>query len=103
MRRTTVCGTVGGRPSPTPSARLTASAAADLAQAQEIALFGGMRLYQADVHLETARLHLARHQRGRSTDQLEQALRSLAAAKEMYNGMGYRCRYSAVADLERLL
>jgi tetratricopeptide (TPR) repeat protein len=78
-------------------------AAGDLAQAQEMALFGGMRLYQADGHLETARLHATRHQRDRSAEQREQARRSLTTAKQMYASIGYRCRSSAVMDLEQLL
>lgn len=41
-------------------------AAADLAQAQEMAVFGGMRLYQADTQLETARLEFAQYERGRA-------------------------------------
>jgi tetratricopeptide (TPR) repeat protein len=78
-------------------------AAADLAQVQELALFGGMRLYQADGLLEAARLHFARYRRGLSADQLELARQSLAEAKHMYTFMGYGYRSSTIADLEQSL
>jgi nucleoside phosphorylase len=68
-------------------------ARADLEEALSIATRGGMRLYQADCHLEYARLHLA-------CGEEEQARQSLAKAKGMIEEMGYHRRDGEVAELE---
>jgi hypothetical protein len=77
-------------------------AAADLAQAQEMALFGGMQLYLADCYLESARLHQARQQRDTSGPHRELARQELAAARGMYAAMGYRHRVADLASLAQL-
>ncbi len=46
---------------------------------------GGMRLHEADCHLEYARLHLARGEKDESRE-------SWAKAKEMIEEMGYHRR-----------
>jgi tetratricopeptide (TPR) repeat protein len=71
-------------------------ARADLEEALSIATRGGMRLHQADCHLEYARLHLACGER-------EKARQSLAQAKEMIEDMGYHRRDGEVAELEGML
>jgi len=71
-------------------------ARADLEEALSIATRGGMRLHEADCHLESARLHLA------SGDQ-EAARESLAKAKAMIKDMGYHRRDGEVAELEEML
>jgi tetratricopeptide (TPR) repeat protein len=68
-------------------------ARADLEEALFIATRGGMRLHQADCHLEYARLHLA-------CGEKEKARQSLAKAKEMIEDMGYHRRDREVAELE---
>jgi tetratricopeptide (TPR) repeat protein len=68
-------------------------ARADLEEALSIATRGGMRLHEADCHLEYARLHLAGGEQ-------EKARESLAKAKGMVEEMGYRRRGGEVAELE---
>jgi tetratricopeptide (TPR) repeat protein len=68
-------------------------ARADLEEALSIATRGGMRLHQADCHLEYARLHLA-------CSEKEKARQSLSKAKEMIEEMGYHRRDGEVAELE---
>ncbi len=68
-------------------------AQADLEEALSIATRGGMRLHEADCHLEFARLHLA-------CGEKEQARQSLAKAKAMIEEMGYHRRDGEVAELE---
>ncbi len=65
----------------------------DLEEAMSIATRGGMRLFEADCHLEYARLHLARGEK-------EKARESLAKAKGMIEKMGYRRRDGEVTELE---
>jgi hypothetical protein len=57
---------------------------------------GEMRLYEADCHLEYARLHLARGDKA-------QARASLAAARKMVEEMGYHRRDGEVKELEEEL
>jgi tetratricopeptide (TPR) repeat protein len=71
-------------------------ARSDLEEALSIATRGGMRLYDADCHLEYARLHLA-------CGEKEKARQSLAQAKEMIEDMGYHRRDGEVAELEEML
>jgi tetratricopeptide (TPR) repeat protein len=71
-------------------------ARADLEEALSIATRGGMRLHEADCHLEYARLHLA-------CGEEEKARQSLAKAKEMIEDMGYHRRDGEVAELEEML
>jgi tetratricopeptide (TPR) repeat protein len=71
-------------------------ARADLEEALSIATRGGMRLHQADCHLEYARLHLA-------CGDKEKARQSLAQAKAMIEDMGYHRRDGEVAELEGML
>jgi tetratricopeptide (TPR) repeat protein len=71
-------------------------ARADLEEAVFVAERGGMRLYQADCHLEYARLYLA-------TDDDDQAREHLATAKAMIEDMGYHRRDGEVAELEKRL
>jgi len=73
-----------------------ARAQRDLEEALTIATRGGMRLHEADCHLESARLHLARGER-------EQARESLSKARGMVEEMGYHRRDGEVAELEGLL
>ena len=71
-------------------------ARADLEEALSIATRGGMRLHEADCHLEYARLHLAYGEQ-------EKARGSLAQAKGMVEEMGYHRRGGEVAELEERL
>ena len=73
-----------------------AGARRDLDEALSIATRGGMRLYEADCHLEFARLHLA-------CDEKEKARERLAKAKGMIEEMGYHRRDGEVAELEERL
>jgi tetratricopeptide (TPR) repeat protein len=68
-------------------------ARADLEEALSIATRGGMRLHEADCHLEYARLHLA-------CGEQEKARGSLAQAKGMVEEMGYHRRDGKVVELE---
>ncbi len=68
----------------------------DLDEAMLIAERGGMGLFQADGHLESARLYLAM---GEETEAREH----LATAKEMVGRMGYHRRDGEVAELEARL
>jgi tetratricopeptide (TPR) repeat protein len=70
-----------------------AEAQRDLEEALSIATRGGMRLHEADCHLEYARLHLA-------CGDNEKARESLAKAKGMIKEMGYHRRDGEVAELE---
>ena len=65
----------------------------DLDEAMAIATRGKMRLYEADCHLEYARLYLARGDR-------DSARESLDIAKKMIDEMGYHRRDGDVAELE---
>ena len=71
-------------------------ARADLDEAMSIATRGGMRLHEADCHLEYARLHLA-------CGEKEEARQSLAKAKAMIEEMGYHRRDGEVAELEEIM
>ena len=62
----------------------------------EIIQRSGMRLYEADAHLEYARLHLAQGNK-------EEARQSLAIAREMIQDMGYHRRDREVKELEEQL
>ena len=68
----------------------------DLEEALEICQRSGMRLYEADCHLEYARLHLAQGNEG-------EARQSLDSAKEMIEQMGYHRRDREVRELEEKL
>ena len=68
----------------------------DVDEAMSIATRGGMRLHEADCHLEYARLHLAMGEK-------EKARESLAKAKEMIQEMGYHRRDKEVKELEKQL
>ena len=68
----------------------------DLAEALEMCQRGGIRLYEADAHLEYARLHLAQGKK-------DEARQSLAKAREMINEMGYHRRDREVKELEEQL
>lgn len=68
----------------------------DLDEAMTIATRGGMRLFEAECHLEYARLHLA-------VGEKDKARESLAIAKEMIDDMGYHRRDKEVRDLEKQL
>ena len=73
-----------------------AGAQRDLEETLSIATRGGMRLFEADCHLEYARLHLARGEK-------EKARESLAKAKGMIEELGYHRRDGEVAELEERL
>jgi len=73
-----------------------ARATADVEEAMTIATRGGMRLFEADAHLEYARLYLAQ---GETTPAREH----LATAKTMIEEMGYHRRDPEVAELEEAL
>ncbi|MCZ6654320.1 MAG: AAA family ATPase [Planctomycetota bacterium] len=68
----------------------------DLDEAMKIATRSGMRLFEADAHLEYARLHLAMGDK-------EQARTSLAAGKRLVQDTGYHRRDEAVKELEKQL
>lgn len=68
----------------------------DLDEAFSIATRSGMRLYEADCHLEYARLYLACNEK-------EKARESFAKAKKMIEEMGYHLRDKEVKELEKQL
>jgi tetratricopeptide (TPR) repeat protein len=68
----------------------------DLGEALPIATRGGMRLHEADCHLESARLHLAQGEK-------KQARESLSRARRMVEEMGYHRRDGEVAAVEEML
>ena len=68
----------------------------DLDQAMEIAMRGGMLLYQADCHLEYAQLYLAQGETRMARD-------SVAISKQMIERLGYHRRDEDVLEVERLL
>jgi len=68
----------------------------DLDEAITIATRGGMRLHEADCHLEYARLYLAMGEK-------EKARESLVKAKEMIEAMGYHRRDKEIKELEKQL
>ena len=68
----------------------------DLEEAASIAERGGMGLYQADCHLEYARLYLATGDKHHAREHLE-------TAKEMVDRMGYHRRDGEVQELESQL
>jgi tetratricopeptide (TPR) repeat protein len=71
-------------------------AQADLDEAMSIAMRGSMGLYEADCHLEYARLYLARKEN-------EKARASWEKAKEMIERMGYHRRDRDVREIEEQL
>ena len=73
-----------------------ARAQRDLEEALTVAARGGMRLHEADCHLESARLHLARGEQA-------QARERLSKARAMVEEMGYHRRDGEVAALEEVL
>jgi tetratricopeptide (TPR) repeat protein len=70
----------------------------DLNEAMSIATRGGMALYQADCHLEYARLYLAEDPRD-----VGKAQEHLVKAREMIERMGYHLRDEAVREIEAQL
>ncbi len=68
----------------------------DLEEALEWTQRSGARLYEADAHLEYARLHLAQGNK-------EKARTSLVKAREMIQEMGYHRRDREVQELEKQL
>jgi hypothetical protein len=76
-----------------------AGAAADIAEAMEIATHGEMRLYEADCYLEYTRLYLT----CRESSKKDKAHQSLATAKRMVEQMGYNRRKAEVTELEAIL
>lgn len=68
----------------------------DLDEAMSIATRGSMGLYQADCHLEYARLYLAQGDK-------EKAREHLLPAKEMIERMGYHLRDEDVREIEESL
>lgn len=68
----------------------------DLGEAMTIATRGGMRLHEADCHLEQARLHLAMNNKN-------EARKSHAKAKEMIEQMGYHRRDKEVEEVGKQL
>jgi tetratricopeptide (TPR) repeat protein len=68
----------------------------DLDEALSIATRGGMRLYEADCHLEYTRFYLVRGETAKARE-------SLAKAKPMIQEMGYHRRDKEVKDLEKQL
>jgi tetratricopeptide (TPR) repeat protein len=85
----------------------------DLDEALAIATRGGMRLFEADCHLEYARLYLTIEQQGVDLRGLERTVGShdlgglasehLAKARDMIAEMGYHRRDGEVAALEETL
>jgi len=67
-----------------------------LDQGMRIATRGGMRLLQADCHLEYARLYLAQNEK-------DKAHQHWATAKEMIERMGYHRRDTDVKEIEEQL
>ena len=68
----------------------------DLHEATIIAERSGMKLYQADCHLESARLNIA-------IGEKEDAGKNLVTAKEMIDKMGYHLRDKDVVEIEEQL
>ena len=68
----------------------------DLTETMTIATRGGMRLHEADCHLEQARLHIAMGNKDESRESYE-------IARDMVNEMGYHRRDKEVADLDQQL
>ena len=68
----------------------------DLDEVMSIAERGGMRLYQADAHLEYARLYVAMGEKPKAREHW-------AKASEMVEEMGYHRRDGEVAELEKQL
>ena len=66
----------------------------DLAEAMEIATRGQMRLYEADAHIEYARLYFAMGDAAKARDHL-------ATAKEMVADMAYLRRAPEIEELEK--
>jgi hypothetical protein len=81
----------------------------DLDEAFSIATRGGMRLFEADCHLEYARWYLAAKRRDVPAERLyggdamAQAREHLAIAKQMIEEMGYHRRDQEVKELEAQL
>jgi tetratricopeptide (TPR) repeat protein len=78
----------------------------DLDEAFSIATRGGMRLHEADCHLEYARWYLAMASAGRDVPSerlYDDARQHLAIAKKMIEEMGYHWRDQEVKELESLL
>ncbi len=68
----------------------------DLGEAMKIATRSGMKLHEADAHLEYARLHLAMGDK-------DQARASFAVGKRIVEETGYHRRDAAVERLEEQL
>ncbi len=68
----------------------------DLDEVMKIATRSGMRLHEADAHLEYVRLHLAMGDK-------DQARTSLAAGKAIVEDTGYHRRDGAVKEFEEQL
>ena len=78
----------------------------DLDEAFSIATRGGMRLFEADCHLEYVRWYLAMASAGRDVPAerlYDDARKHLAIAKNMIEEMGYHRRDQEVKELEALL
>lgn len=71
-------------------------ASKDLTEAMTITSRSGMRLHEADCHLEHARLH-------RASGDKEQARKSLAVANELIQELGYLRRVTEVAHLAGIM
>jgi len=68
----------------------------DITKAMTIATRGEMKLYQADCHLEYARLHLAEGDKAKAHGHW-------STAKTMINEMGYHRRDKDIEEIEKLL
>jgi tetratricopeptide (TPR) repeat protein len=68
----------------------------DLEEALSIATRGGMRLHEADCHLEYARLHLAQGRKAQAGERLDEA-------RAMIGELGYHRRNDELAALEEQL
>jgi hypothetical protein len=78
----------------------------NLDEAFSIATRGGMRLFEADCHLEYARWYLAMASAGRDVPAerlYDDARKHLAIAKKMIEEMGYHWRDQEVKELEAQL
>ncbi len=78
----------------------------DLDEAFAIATRGGMRLFEADCHLEYVQWYLAMASAGRDVPPerlYDDARKHLAIAKKMIDEMGYHRRDEEVKELEALL
>ncbi len=74
----------------------------DLAEAEEISGRGPMKLHQADVYMNRARLRLGWHLRGQDA-QLEEIPKDVTRAKELIEQTGYHRRDREMSELEQAL